>query len=153
MSKETMAGENWVRLQFLSNANNVSFARAAAAAFIAQLDCTLEQIDEVKLVISEAVSNCILHGYQNQPDQIITLEITVTRPGTAEIVISDEGVGMPDTVRAMEPMFSTIPGRMGLGLAFIQSFVDELELTSVPENGTRIRMVKSFEFETAVCEV
>lgn len=135
---------NWVKFQFPSMAANISFARACSAAFITQLDCTIEEIDETKLAVSEAISNCVIHGYHSKPDGIIDLEIKLFPNRVVEIIIEDHGRGIENVEKALQPAFSSEPDRMGLGFVFMKSFTDNLEVCSSPGQGTRVRMVKSF---------
>lgn len=135
--------KNWVRFKFPSKSENISFARACAAAFASQLDCTLEEIEELKLVVSEAVSNSIIHGYDKRPDGVVTLEIRLGEEKTIEFVVEDKGCGIADVEQAMQPAYSSMSDRMGLGFVFMQSFMEEMEVTSEVGVGTRVRMHKS----------
>lgn len=135
--------KNWVRFEFPSMPENISFARACAAAFASQLDGTLEEIEELKLVISEAVSNSIIHGYGKRPDGVVTLEIKLREEKTIDIVVEDKGCGIADVEQALQPAYSSVSDRMGLGFVFMQSFMENLEVTSKVGVGTRVRMVKS----------
>ncbi|MDD4802905.1 MAG: anti-sigma F factor [Syntrophomonas sp.] len=135
---------NYVRFEFPSLAENVSFARSCVGAFAAQMDCTLEEIEEIKLVVSEAVSNSIIHGYENQPYGKIVVMATLLDERIMEIIIEDQGVGIADINKAMEPSFSSNPDRMGLGFTFMKSFMDELEVESEPGAGTRIKLKRCF---------
>lgn len=135
--------KNWVRFEFPSISENISFARACSAAFASQLDCTLEEIEELKLVVSEAVSNSIIHGYGKRPDGVVVLEITLREEKTIDIVVEDKGCGIEDVEQALQPAYSSVPDRMGLGFVFMQSFMEKLEVTSEVGVGTKVRMVKS----------
>ncbi|NLB17819.1 MAG: anti-sigma F factor [Syntrophomonadaceae bacterium] len=136
--------KNQVKIEFISLPENISFARTCAAAFAAQLDCTLEEIEEVKLVISEAVSNSIIHGYANRLDGVIILELKLLPDKKIELIIEDYGCGIDDLDQALEPRYSSIVNRMGLGFVFMKSFTEDLQVTSEVGNGTRVRMVKTF---------
>lgn len=136
--------KNYVVFEFLSIPENVSFARSCVGAFAAQLDCTLEQIEEIKLVVSEAVSNCIIHGYENKPTEKVTVFTSIFDDHSLEIVIKDQGKGIDDIEQAMQPAFSSDPSRMGLGFTFMKSFMDELEVTSIKQKGTTVRLKRSF---------
>lgn len=149
MQYQHRAGEimnllNHMRLEFLSLPENISFARSCVAAFTTQLDCTLEDLEEIKLVVSEAVSNCIIHGYLNRPHEIITIIVSVYDNKVIEIMVEDRGRGIEDIERAMEPTYSTDPGRMGLGFTFMKSFMDEMEVSSRPGEGTTVRLKRAF---------
>ena len=101
-----MKVENYAALEFPSRSANEGFARAAAACFAAQLDPTLEEVNDVKTAVSEAVTNAIVHAY---PDKIgpITMTAAIYEGGIVRITITDRGVGIPDIAKAMEPMFTT----------------------------------------------
>jgi len=122
---------------------NVSLARTCAAAVVAQMDCTLEELEEVKLVISEAVSNCIIHGYGNQPDGKIILEISLYDNGTVEMLVADYGRGIEDVARALQPAYSSEAGRMGMGFTFMKSFSDHMKVDSTPGQGTAVTLIKN----------
>ncbi len=132
--------DNFVQLTFLSKPENVAFARVAIAAFAAQLPFTLEEIDEIKVATSEAVSNCVIHGY---PDSlgIVSLKADLV-DGMLRLEVKDDGVGIADLAAAKEPTFSTDPERMGLGLVFMESFMDEMQIESEPGRGTIVVMTK-----------
>lgn len=115
----------------------------APLLFASQLDCTLEQIEELKLVVSEAVSNSIIHGYGRGRDGVVVLEIKLREEKTIDIVVEDRGCGIADVEQAMQPAYSSESERMGLGFVFMKSFMEELEVTSEVGVGTRVRMVKS----------
>jgi len=138
--------KNYVRFEFPSLAENVSFARSCVGAFASQLDCTLDEIEEIKLVVSEAVSNCIIHGYENRSNEKIVLMASLMDDRSLEIIIEDYGKGIIDIKQAMEPTFSSDEARMGLGFTFMKSFMDDTEVTSVPGEGTSVRMRRSFLF-------
>lgn len=134
--------ENSMALEFLSLPENVGLARVAVAAFAAQVDMTLNELEEIKVAVSEAVSNAIIHGYEGQPRG--TVRVTVERTGAGLVItVTDQGKGIADIALAMQPAYSTDPERMGLGFAFMQSFMDELEVTSEVNRGTRVRMLKT----------
>ncbi|MEN6349312.1 MAG: anti-sigma F factor [Syntrophomonas sp.] len=136
--------KNYVRFEFLSVAENVSFARSCVAAFASQLDCTLDDVEEIKLVVSEAVSNCIIHGYDNRQNEKIEVMVSILDDRTLEIMIKDFGKGIEDLKRAMEPSYSTEHNRMGLGFTFMKSFMDEMEVVSQPGEGTSVKLKRSF---------
>lgn len=136
--------KNFVRFEFPSLPENVSFARSCVGAFVSQLDCTLDDVEEIKLVISEAVSNSIIHGYGNNPHGKVVIMVSVHDNNSIEIIVEDYGKGIEDINQAMEPTFSSDPVRMGLGFTFMKSFMDELEVTSTPGEGTSLRLFRSF---------
>lgn len=136
--------KNYVRFEFQSLPENVAFARACVGAFAAQLNCTLEEIEEIKLVVSEAVSNSIIHGYQNQPDNKVVVMATILEDSIMEIMIEDYGQGIEDIDQALEPTFSSDPDRTGLGFTLMKSFMDELQVTSQPGQGTSVKLKRCF---------
>ncbi|MFA5536882.1 MAG: anti-sigma F factor [Bacillota bacterium] len=132
---------NIIKLNILSKPENVAVARVAVAAFVAQIDLTVEELEDIKVAVSEAISNSIIHGYENKDDQWV--EIIARRFSQAfEITISDQGKGIEDIKKAMEPAFSSDPSRMGLGFVFMQSFMDEVDVVSEPGMGTAVKLVK-----------
>lgn len=141
---QAMNMKNYVRFEFQSLPANVSFARSCVGAFAAQLNCTLEEIEEIKLVVSEAVSNSIIHGYANQPNEKVVVMATILDDSTMEIMIEDYGQGIADIEQAMEPSFSSDPNRTGLGFTLMKSFMDELEVFSQPGQGTSIKLKRCF---------
>lgn len=136
--------KNYVRFEFQSLPENVAFARSCVGAFAAQLDCTLEEIEEIKLVVSEAVSNSIIHGYQNQPNEKVVVMAAILDNSIMEVIIEDYGQGIADIEQAMEPSFSTDPNRTGLGFTLMKSFMDEMEVLSHPGQGTSVKLKRCF---------
>ena len=141
-----MKAENEMTLTFPSRSANESFARAAVACFAAQLDPNLEELNDIKTAVSEAVTNCIVHAY---PDKIgpITMTAAIYEGGIVRITITDRGVGIPDIAKAMEPMFTTgdAEERAGLGFAVMQSFMDKVKVSSTPGRGTRVTLTKRLD--------
>ena len=141
-----MKCENQMELTFPSQSRNEGFARAAVAAFAAQLDPNLDEIGDIKTAVSEAVTNCIVHAY---PDKIgpITMTAAIYEGGIVRITITDRGVGIPDIAKAMEPMFTTgdAEERAGLGFAVMQSFMDKVKVSSTPGRGTRVTLTKRLD--------
>lgn len=133
---------NRMKLEFLSIPVNVAFARVAVAAFASQLDYTLTDLDEIKVAVSEAVGNAIIHGYENQAEKIVRVTAALT-DNSMEITVEDDGKGIEDVEQATQPAFSTNPERMGLGFVFMQSFMDSLKVDSAPGQGTRVAMTKN----------
>ncbi len=137
-----MLSENKFKLSFPSKSINESFARMAVSAFCMQFDPTIEQINDIKTAVSEAVTNCVVHAY---PDQIGTIYITADIKENALIIsVKDKGVGISDVKKAMEPMFTTDTQneRAGLGFAVMQAFMDKVKVFSNPGKGTRVVMTK-----------
>lgn len=135
--------KNQIKLSILSINENVSFARAAAASFAAQIDLTLTEIDEIKVAVSEAISNAVIHGYGNGNHKQNYIELTMNLfQDRLEYTVIDYGRGIADIEEARQPSFSSDPERMGLGFVFMDSFMDELEVISKLGQGTTVRMVK-----------
>ncbi|MDD4517249.1 MAG: anti-sigma F factor [Limnochordia bacterium] len=133
---------NHVRMEFPSLAENVAFARTAVAVFAAQLDFTLEELDEVKVAVSEAVSNCVIHAYAETVGTVV-IEMAILNADTLQITVRDQGRGIKDVDQALEPTYTTLPEeRMGLGLAFINMYMDEVVLDSTVGVGTTVHMKK-----------
>jgi len=136
---------NTMRLQFDSRPENESFARVVIAAFLVQLNPTLETVMDVKTAVSEAVTNAVVHAYPRGAKGVITLAAELlASERTARVEVTDEGVGIPDIGRAMEPLFTTQPEmeRSGMGFAVMQGFMDSLEVVSEVGKGTRVVMTK-----------
>ncbi|AIS52408.1 anti-sigma F factor [Thermoanaerobacter kivui] len=133
---------NMMELKFLSKSQNESFARTVVAAFAAQLDPTIEEIADIKTAVSEAVTNCIIHGYENKIG-IITLKAFISDHKII-IEVIDEGKGIEDVEKAMQPLFTSKleEERAGMGFTVMQTFMDELEVESTPGKGTIVRMTK-----------
>ena len=132
--------ENQVRLEFPSRSANEGFARTAAACFAAQLDPTLEEINDVKTAVSEAVTNAIVHAY---PDTLgkISMKLRIREDHTLEVVVRDWGVGIVDVEQARTPLFTTGgQERSGMGFTIMESFMDQLRVRSVPGKGTTVTM-------------
>ena len=128
-----------------SHSNNEQFARVVVAVFLARLDPTVEELDDVKTAVSEAVTNCIIHGYEGGPGTI-RVEVKV-EDRNASIRVIDRGIGIPDVKRAMEPLYTTKPTeeRCGMGFAFMEAFMDEVKVQSVVGEGTIVTMKKQFK--------
>jgi stage II sporulation protein AB (anti-sigma F factor) len=137
-----MKDRNEMTLEFESKSQNESFARTVVAAFATQLDPTIEELADIKTAVSEAVTNSIIHGYVNIIGKITMRCIIEGSHLTVEII--DEGVGIENIEKAMEPLYTTRPEleRSGMGFSFMEAFMDELEVESVYGSGTRVRMRK-----------
>jgi stage II sporulation protein AB (anti-sigma F factor) len=133
---------NQAKLEFQSLPANVAFARVTVAAFASQLDFTLNDLEEIKVAVSEAVANAIVHGYENKTSGIVYVNMAIL-DNTLELKVWDYGRGIPDVKKAMQMTYSTDPERMGLGFVFMQSFMDSLHVDSTPGKGTTVTMVKS----------
>ena len=135
---------NKMKIEFLSKSQNESFARVAVAAFASQLDPTIEEISDVKTAVSEAVTNAIIHGYNNE-EEMITIEAIID--GTQlTVIISDEGSGIENLEMAMQPLFTSRPDleRSGMGFTVMETFIDSLEVKSEKGKGTSIILKKIF---------
>lgn len=134
--------KNEMILEFSSISKNESFARAVVAAFVSQLDPTLEELSDLKTAVSEAVTNAIIHGYEERDGSI---KIRTRLEGNeAQIVIEDYGAGIPDISKAVEPFYTSKPEmeRSGMGFSFMEAFMDDLHIESSVGNGTKIIMRK-----------
>lgn len=133
---------NETTIAFVSRSANEGFARTAAACFAAQLDPTLDEVNDVKTAVSEAVTNAIVHAYPTELGKI-TMRLRIFADHSMEIIIRDWGVGIPDVSKAREPLFTTgDAARSGMGFTIMESFMDELKVRSVPGKGTTVTMRK-----------
>jgi len=134
---------NEMETTFLSVPENESFARVVIAAFAVQLSPTVSEIADLKTAVSEAVTNAIVHGYEGTRG-LVTLRCRVDERATMTIEVQDQGRGISDINQAMEPFFTTRPEqeRSGMGFAVMQTFMDDLQVTSAPGQGTLVRMKK-----------
>ena len=134
--------ENEMKLEFVSKSNNEAFARIAVAAFVSQLDPTIEELADIKTAVSEAVTNCIIHGYENSSG-IIKI-ISKIFANTIEIEISDTGKGIENIELARKPLYTSKSNleRSGMGFTIMESFIDEVNIESVVGLGTKITMKK-----------
>ena len=131
---------NEAAVTFLSRSANEGFARTAAACFAAQLDPTLDEVNDVRTAVSEAVTNCIVHAY---PDRLgpVTLRLRLYPDNTLEVQVKDKGVGIPDVERARQPMFTTGGAeRSGMGFTIMESFMDGVKVRSTPGRGTVVTL-------------
>ena len=137
-----MEQNNEMTIMFDSRSCNEGFARVAVAAFCTQLNPTLEEVADIKTAVSEAITNSIIHGYDNQVKKI-WIECR-TENKTLFVTVRDEGRGIADVKKAMEPMFTTRPelDRSGMGFAFMEAFMDELYVESQKDVGTKVYMSK-----------
>lgn len=144
-NRENRMEQESMTLTMDSLSKNEEFARVAVAVFASRLDPTLEELDDIKTAVSEAVTNAILHGYR---DSLGTVYITVKLfpEGKAVVRVRDKGRGIPDVKQAMEPLFTTGgEERAGLGFAVMKSFCDSVRVTSTPGKGTSVTLTKRFE--------
>ena len=133
---------NEMKVTFLSRSANEGFARAAVAAFAAQLDPAVDELADLRTAVSEAVTNAIVHAY---PDRlgVVTLSVKLFENGKIQVQVKDKGRGIPDVEKAMEPLFTTGgEERSGLGFSVMESFTDRLRVRSAPDKGTTVTMEK-----------
>ncbi len=134
--------KNSMKLVIPSNSANESFARTAVAAFMAQLDPTIEEMTDIKTAVSEAVTNCIVHAYRDSIGNI-WIEARIYEDGRICVSVRDKGCGIADIAQAREPLFTTGGSeRAGLGFAVMESFTDRLRVRSAVGKGTTVTMEK-----------
>ena len=146
-----MSDNNFMKLQFASRSENEAFARVTVAAFFSQLDPTIDEMTEVKTVVSEAVTNAIIHGYNNDPDGIITI-VSEIHGDTITISVEDEGAGIDDLDQALQPLYTSKPEleRSGMGFTIMENFMDQLDVRSSVGHGTTVMMTKRIESKKAL---
>ncbi|MBQ7088780.1 MAG: anti-sigma F factor [Clostridia bacterium] len=133
---------NEMKVTFLSRSANEGFARAAVAAFAAQLDPAVDELADLRTAVSEAVTNAIVHAYPNHLGQV-TLTVKLFENGKIQVQIKDKGRGIPDVKQAMEPLFTTGgEERSGLGFSVMESFTDRVRVRSTVGKGTTVTMEK-----------
>ena len=137
--------ENEMKLEFISKSSNEAFARVAVAAFAAQLDPTIEELADIKTAVSEAVTNSIIHGYEDK--QGIIKIVCKLKENEIIIEISDTGKGIEDIEAAKEPLYTTKPNleRSGMGFTIMESFMDSMEIESIIGLGTKVTMSKKIK--------
>ena len=137
-----MKAENYTTIEFPSRSANEGYARTAAACFAAQLDPTLDEINDIKTAVSEAVTNAIVHAYPSQIGKIV-LKLRIKEGNVLEIVVRDWGVGIPDVEQARQPLYTTgNEERSGMGFTIMESFMDALRVRSSPGKGAVVTMKK-----------
>jgi stage II sporulation protein AB (anti-sigma F factor) len=146
-----MSDKNFMTLQFASRSENEAFARVAVAAFVSQLDPTLNELTDIKTVVSEAVTNAIIHGYDNREDGVITISTEMVED-KVWITVEDSGLGIDDLEQAKQPLFTSKPEleRSGMGFTIMENFMDEVEVVTAVGIGTRIKMMKRIESKKAL---
>ncbi len=137
--------ENEMKLEFISKSVNEAFARISIAAFASQLDPTIEELADIKTAVSEAVTNCIIHGYEDK--QGIVKIVAKLKENKIIIQISDQGKGIDNIDIAKEPLYTTKPNleRSGMGFTIMESFMDKIEIESIVGLGTKITMEKEIK--------
>ena len=139
---------NEMKIEFISKSSNEAFARIAVAAFASQLDPTIEELADIKTAVSEAVTNCIIHGYDKK--QGIVKIVSKLKENEIIIEISDKGKGIENVEEAKEPLYTTKPNleRSGMGFTIMESFMDKMEVESVLGLGTKVTMSKIIKPKT-----
>src|SRR5699024_1640852 len=134
---------NEMNVTFSSISENEAFARVTVAAFVTQLDPTMDELTEIKTVVSEAVTNAIIHGYNNEPEHMITIHGEMNDE-ELELRIQDDGIGIGDVEEARQPLFTSKPEleRCGMGFTIIENFVDSVKVISEVGAGTTVYMTK-----------
>ncbi|WP_066894939.1 anti-sigma F factor [Clostridium nigeriense] len=137
--------DNKISIELMSKSQNEAFARVAVAAFVSQLDPTVEELTDVKTAVSEAVTNSIIHGYENKKEGIIKIEASISGDEIT-ISIEDYGKGIKNIEQAMEPLYTSKPEleRSGMGFTVMETFMDNLEVISEYGKGTKVVMKKKF---------
>lgn len=137
--------DNEMKLEFISKSANEAFARIAVAAFVSQLDPTIEELADIKTAVSETVTNCIIHGYEDKQG-IVKIKAKL-KQNQIIIEISDQGKGIENINIAKEPLYTTKPNleRSGMGFTIMESFMDSMEVQSIVGLGTKIIMTKTIE--------
>ena len=136
---------NRMKIEFLSKSENESFARVEVSVFAAQLDPTIEEINDIKTAISEAVTNAIIHGYEEDSTKMVEVEATI-EGNELTVIVVDKGKGINDVKTAREPLFTSRPDleRSGMGFTVMETFMDSLEVISTQGEGTKVIMKKTF---------
>ncbi len=132
---------NWFRLELPARPENVALVRVAVGSLASHLDFTLGEIEEIRVAVSEAFSNVVLHAYPEEGGAASGGTVTVEARaggGVLEVSVSDRGVGIADVELARRPSYTTRPDRMGLGFVFMETFMDEVAVTTSPGHGTRV---------------
>ncbi len=145
MGREANGMKEELKLEFDAISENEGLARMVISAFLTRLDPTLEQLQDVKTAVSEAVTNAVIHGYEEKGGKI--LMHAQLEDGQLKLAIVDKGVGIEDVAQAMQPLFTTRPEgeRSGMGFSFMEAFMDRVEVESSPGKGTTVHMWKSFQ--------
>ena len=138
-----MKNTNEMEIRFESRSANEGFARVAVASFLTQLNPTVEEVADVKTAVSEAVTNAIIHGYENEINKVYIRCRIEENVFTVEVC--DKGRGIENVEEAMQPMYTTKPeqDRSGMGFAFMEAFMDQVEVESEPGKGTTVKMQKA----------
>ncbi|MDF2924322.1 MAG: anti-sigma factor [Paenibacillaceae bacterium] len=142
---------NRMSIEFTSLSENEAFARVVVAAFVSQLDPTLDELTDIKTVVSEAVTNAIIHGYDNRPDGMVAISAEIN-DDLVSIRVSDRGLGIADLEQARQPLYTSKPEleRSGMGFTIMENFMDQMEVETVVGKGTTVTMTKRIESKKAL---
>lgn len=137
---------NIMEVKFSAKSENESLARVVVAAFAAKLDPTIDELSDIKTAVSEAVTNSIIHGYEDDESKFVHIRCEI-RENIFSVIVEDFGRGIEDIEMARQPMYTSKPEleRSGMGFSFMESFMDEVEVTSVVGEGTKVIMTKKIE--------
>lgn len=143
---------NRMELSFSAVSSNESFARVSVGAFVTQLDPTMDELTEIKTVVSEAVTNAIIHGYGEGKDGKVHIEV-ILEGETVHLIVRDEGRGIRDLEEARQPLFTSLPEleRSGMGFTIMENFMDNVQVESEPMIGTTVTLVKRLSNAKALC--
>ena len=138
--------QNKMKIEYDRKSQNEAFARVAVAAFISQIDPTIDELSDVKTAVSEAVTNSIIHGYEEKEDGIVEITTTLTKD-TVDIIIVDHGKGIKDIEKAREPLYTSRPDleRSGMGFTVMETFMDSIRVESKEGEGTKVFLSKKFK--------
>ncbi|MEA5060529.1 MAG: anti-sigma F factor [Candidatus Pelethousia sp.] len=141
--------ENHMELRFCSISQNEALARTVAAAFATQLNPTIEELTDIRTAVSEAVTNAIIHGYENRPDQIVCMCCKIEEGSLITIRVRDEGKGIENVDLARQPFYTTQPDmeRSGMGFSVMEAFMDQVWVESAPGKGTTVTLQKRLQVE------
>lgn len=147
-----MKNKNFMRIEFSARSENEAFARVAVASFVSKLNLTLDELEEIKTAVSEAVTNAIIHGYEENHEQLVTI-VSSYDEESIEIMIEDHGVGIDNIDEARQPLFTTKPEleRSGMGFTIMENFMDSIEIVTGKNVGTRITLKKKLVKNKAIC--
>ncbi|MDR1773566.1 MAG: anti-sigma F factor [Clostridioides sp.] len=143
--------KNILEAKFSAKSENESLARVIVASFAAKLDPTLDELVDIKTAVSEAVTNSIIHGYENQEDKFVYIKCEIV-DNVITITVEDKGCGIEDLEQAMEPLYTSKPEleRSGMGFTVMKSFMDDIKVTSVKDEGTKIIMTKEVNMQKRI---
>ncbi|MGL6105429.1 anti-sigma F factor [Romboutsia sp.] len=135
---------NIMEVKISAKSENESLARVIVASFAAKLDPTLDELADIKTAVSEAVTNCIIHGYDEDESKFVYIRCEIKDKDTIKVVVEDRGKGIEDVSMAMQPLYTSKPEleRSGMGFTVMESFMDGVEVSSIRDEGTKIVMTK-----------